>query len=544
MLLWLAVTGAAVAQSGVQGFEPAQIERQIERPPAPVSRPALPRLPGPAESRVDLDVPSFTLAGVLIEGASVYSNLEFLPLYQPFLGRSMTVADLHELADAITRRYREDDYFLSSALVPAQTVEFGVVRIRIVEGHVERFRIDDGEGRADPVIERMLRPVLEQRPVRRTDLVDALRTINGLPGITVTPELRAIAGQPGAYLLALGTDRRRYDASLSVDNRGSEFIGPVRAIASLAVHGLAGRHESWQLQLATASDTDELRYVDVANEWPLGARGLRLRLAATDVASRPGDALRDIEAEIANRRYRLGLSWPLTRETDTRRDISLDIDNYRSLTDVAGVRLLDDRLNSVQLGYRQVHAEGGGRLLTLTLSLSQGLATGGSRQVDVRQPDSAGEPDFTVLLASYGIRQVFSNGWEADVLIEGQAARDALPSSQRYSIGGTRFGRAYDPSEISGDHGLAGRVEIARRDLRPARSWRLRSFVFHDVGAVWRIDDSATQRRVSAASLGIGVQASGPGVSGSLELARPLTREVASRESRQARVFGNIVFRF
>lgn len=546
LLCWLlpAAAAAAGAAPALEGFEPAQIERQVEQVPVPESRHA-PVAPLPAaRTRVELDERSFTLAGVLVEGATVYENVEFLRIYRPWLGRAVTVRDLREIAEAITRLYQEDGYFLSSAFLPAQDIGFGIVRVRVIEGHIGAWRFADGAA-PDPLIDRMLRPALDQRPLRRPALVSALRLVNGLPGLSVTPELRPVPQGLGVYELVLAADVTRFDGGLSIDNRGSELIGPVRAVATLRAHGLAGRHESLQLKLATAAESEELRYVEAAGEWPLGARGLRLQLLGSQVRSRPGGDLAALDARIANERQRLGLSWTLPSEAGSEQRLGVHLERYRSRTDVLGARRLEDRLHVLNLAYKRTSVLGTSRLRSVAVSVSQGLDIGDDRLIDTQAGRGAGRPDFTRVHVNYGWRAL-SGTWELTALADGQYAATELPSAERYTIGGGPFGSAYDPSEISGDHGLAGRLELARR-LRPAMpSWRLTPYASYELGAVWNITHPSRPARLSAASLAAGLRAGGHRSSLSLELAQPLTRPVASQrpDGKSLRAFATFSLRF
>jgi hemolysin activation/secretion protein len=491
------------------------------------------------QPRIELAEQSFVLAGVLIEGATVYPNLDFLPFYERYLGQRVTVAELRAVADAITRRYQDDGYFLSSAFLPAQSIEFGVVRIRIVEGYVRAWRFTDAGAAADPRLSRVLRPILEQRPSRKPDLLATLRRLGDFPDLSVTPDLRPLADEPGAYELVLGVKRRRYDGSVSIDNRGSEENGPVRDIAVLRVFDLAGRHESYQLKLATASRTEELGYADASTEWRVGDRGLKLQLVGTYVTSRPGGTLAPLDVRVINRRARLGFSYPLERRPDREQTVSGYVDRYHSRTDVLGTRRLEDRLTTVNAAYRRLW--GGLRSVqSLSASLTRGLSLGGSETTDAVLGEGVGEPEFTKLQLSYVGRYVLSDAWETSVSLDGQYAADELPSSERYSVGGSSFGSAYDPSEISGDHGLAGRIELRRANWRLADAWWLVPFAAYDVGAVWPAH-GAVAARASAASLTLGVRATAQRLSLSLEIARPLTRPVASRgdDGKEPRVFAS-----
>jgi len=75
----------------------------------------------------------FDLAGVIIDGSSLYSARELLPIYRHYLGKEVLGADLYRISYANTARYAADGYADTSAVVPTQLIRSGVVTIRIQE---------------------------------------------------------------------------------------------------------------------------------------------------------------------------------------------------------------------------------------------------------------------------------------------------------------------------------------------------------------------------------------------------------------------------
>nr|QQZ51231.1 hypothetical protein JKL49_09050 [Phenylobacterium glaciei] len=56
----------------------------------------------------------FQLNAVSLEGLTVYKPGDLAPLYQAYLTREVSTADLVTIATAITDKYRADGYFLSA----------------------------------------------------------------------------------------------------------------------------------------------------------------------------------------------------------------------------------------------------------------------------------------------------------------------------------------------------------------------------------------------------------------------------------------------
>jgi hemolysin activation/secretion protein len=128
----------------------------------------------------------------------------------------------------------------------------------------------------------------------------------------------------------------------------------------------------------------------------------------------------------------------------------------------------------------------------------------------------------------------------------GQYAFSQLLASEEFGLGGGRFGRAYNPSEVTGDHGLGAALELRfSQSLSDDFLRGLQVYGFTDYGAVWRIDDAAADRRLSLASAGGGVRFNLlDDVSGSVELAWPLTATPAADDGRGPRLFFTFVRRF
>lgn len=529
-----------------QGFGPGQIEKQIEGMPSTQAAPRAAQLPEAAKTQVAMKEQSFVLTGVLVEGSTVFNSIDFLPLYQSYLGDRTTVDDLRKIADAITRKYHEAGYFLSHTFLPAQRIEFGIVRIRVIEGYISNWRLSGEVNARDPLLKKILRPVIEQRPLRREVLDAAFQNLAALPDLRLHPYVRALADRLGAYELELRAEQKRFAGGLSVDNHGSEYIGPVQGVLALQALDLTGHHETYQLKLATTSETSELHYFDISTEWLAGEKGARVRFGAAHTASHPGSLLKPLDTYIENDRVRLGILYPLRRTADESIYLSAEFNTYRSRTDLFGAKRLEDRLNSVMLSYRQFYRPEEAVTHVVVMSLTQGLKIAGSEVLDTQTGTGVGRPDFGKVNFNYAYLRIIKRRWELSAQVDGQYAANVLPGSERYSIGGAQFGRAYDPSEITGDHGLAGRLEIAYGRTETAPRWRFSPYGFYDLGAVWQVHPQISADRASLASCGLGVRVASAGFSTYLEVGKPLTRAVASQGSdgKKARVFAGMAYQF
>ncbi len=103
----------------------------------------------------------------------------------------------------------------------------------------------------------------------------------------------------------------------------------------------------------------------------------------------------------------------------------------------------------------------------------------------------------------------------------GQVASRSLMSSEEFGFGGSTFGRAYDSSELSGDSGMAGLLELRYNAVPNIANYaHFTPYAFYDAGKVWNMN-SGQDTNVSASSAGFGTYvAAVHGISGNLFLGR------------------------
>lgn len=542
LLIWSLATPVA-AQEPPPAISPGQIERQL--PAAPTEpRPAVAE-PRVADDDIDIQAPTFVLTAVLVQGSTVYDPASLLPSYEPYLGRPVDLSNLEAIAADLTRRYRRDGYALTRTVVPAQTIQFGVVRIRVIEGFVSQTTMDGHATPPDGRITSYVREVERERPLRTTTLQRALLNVAALPGMEVRPEVRTADPESGSYTLVLNAEQRSFDGAVTVDNRGSDFVGPWEGVLTLRGYDLLGLHDLQQLRIATARDTDELRYAELYSAAPVGDRGAQVHARLSRLLSRPGASLEPLDVRSEASRYSVGASYPLRRSIAHAVVADLALGAYHSVTAVGASRVLEDQLYTLQLGIRQVQRHDNSAATVLQASATFGLDWGDSETTDTGQPNrrGIGETDFSKLHLRATHSHPLGRRWEMLAMLDAQVADSALPSTERYSVGGAQFGRAYDPSELTGDRGAAARLDLIRKALLAGEGWKANPYGFYDIGAAWNVDESD---RRSAASAGLGVRLESNRFSAQLELARPLTRAVASEgaDGDQPRWFLHLGYRF
>jgi hemolysin activation/secretion protein len=128
-------------------------------------------------------------------------------------------------------------------------------------------------------------------------------------------------------------------------------------------------------------------------------------------------------------------------------------------------------------------------------------------------------------------------GWNftAFAAVGAQYSADNLLPFELFRVGGPEFGRGYDPSQLTGDHGVGATFEL---QYHGTLDWddldEYQVFGFYDFGQVWVNDDGRSG--LSLASAGGGVRARFTDwLDAELTVAKPLTRDSQRSEDGQGR---------
>lgn len=221
------VSFAAVAQDAIpDSAEAGRIEQQFEQPDAPLSQfeTLIPdsEEPMPAEDAARI---KFTLAGVMVDGSTVYGDHDLLDLYDDMLGSEISLSDVFQIARRITVKYRGDGYILSRAVVPAQRIKSGVVVVQVIEGFVSGVSIEGDILGPVSLLESYAQKVMESRPLRADVLERYVLLADDLPGVDASSVLAPADDTPGASELILVVEHKEGDAFATHDNRGTRFVG-------------------------------------------------------------------------------------------------------------------------------------------------------------------------------------------------------------------------------------------------------------------------------------------------------------------------------
>jgi hemolysin activation/secretion protein len=466
-----------------------------------------------------------TLRRVTLEGGTVYSDAELAPIFADALGGEITLAEVFAIAARLQSRYRKDGYLFTRVVVPAQRIEAGEVRLEIVEAVITRVEVEEPEAPLGPVRElaaRLVAPLRDVRNPTSAQIERVLLLLNDIPGVTRAAAVPKLGAETrGAIELYINMERDALALTAFADNRQSPLIGR-------GLIGAVGSFNSWspygdstELSVFGSAGFDDPFPDDFEERWTVqldhthfirGTQGTRLEFTALHSESRPGDIVSDFD--ISADQTEIGRALKL--------DVFAGVEHVQvnSLTPavrIGGVAatpdlVVDDTLTIVFAGLEGTQRDAWG-FSEGRLELRNGIeAFGTTERADPDKSRDDGDGGFISLRGEIERTVEFSARHAVWAKAWGQWTTEPLLASEEMAVGGTELGRAFFPSEASGDLGAGAAVE-----LRYARTFRWDTFSapyelygFADWAEVRNLRGGQPEHQ-AIASAGVGLRAQLPG---------------------------------
>lgn len=552
---------AQVPDAATRAADPARAADRIERgeqafeevSPIEIDEGAL------LEAPPNADEIFLTLNSLSIEGATAFPESRLAVFYEDLIGTEITLTEIYRVANDMTRFYRNEGYVLTQVIVPPQTIDSGNVRLQVVEGFINRIDVDGADRESEQALQliRLYTKGMQtgEEALNIAALERALLMINELAGIEARAILDESPDTPGGADVLIVIERTLADGFLGVDNHGTRYLGPLQVIGSAGVNSVMGMNERLSVTGVVAPDdgpSSELGYIGAQYEQPFGPLGSKLTLFGSYTETDPGHDLADLDVEGTSKtigaRYEVPIYW--TRRTSVFMNAQFD---WRDVDSRNNVEVFDreDRLRVARLGVRGEFLENwvlGNALNTMEFTVSKGLNVFDATDEDSVNTSRAGAGwDFTKIEGEVTRLQRLGSGWNMLFGVSGQWASDGLLSSEEYGLGGLSYARGYDSSEVTGDDGLAGKIELQWNDpfsVSWLDSWQM--FGFYDAGRVWNHDAASSNlKRDTLTSTGGGLRVGiTEDTSFGAMVAFPLNRDIASYGDDDPRGYLSLYHRF
>lgn len=509
--LLMAQAGPSIAESG-----PSSPNRSRTEETSPAKA---------INAELDVQEVRFAITTFLLDGNTIFEEVKIDRLLESYKGAERQMKDVEEARAQLEKMYHQAGYPTVLVNLPEQTIENGVVRLQVVEGHLLAITVTGNEHYSWSNIRTKLPSLTPGALIYEPTFVKELATVNGNPDVNVTPLLKP-GSVPGTVDLELKVkDRLPVHGKLEADNRGTITTPRNRLVAEVQHTNVFGNDEILTLNtVQTPQDWGAIQNYGGSFVYPVIWPSHLLTVYASKSESNSvlaggaisvgggGDVAIAGNATIVGVRY----VFPLFSGREQTHQLSIGLD-YKRLEKTSAsfpggetaVVLSPVQYLPASIGYTGFYPDRLG--LTKASFTAKGYVAGvipGGHKEDFAgdSNDRFNKPGnrlgstgtFAVLQGGVARSQPLPAGFTLDLHTNGQWASQPLIPAEQFFAGGFDTVRGYIQFEAIGDHAIRGRAELTTPELLKVpidRIWqrrrssdftlRLRFATFYDAAQIW-----------------------------------------------------------
>jgi hemolysin activation/secretion protein len=517
----------------------------------------LPQTPRATTTAIEVDTLLPQLQFVTLQGAKAVSVKELSPAWQPYLNKPLGTKGIEDILRQIARLYRDAGVLLGQAEVVELNPDKGILLLKATEPSLRNVLYTEPDGTKaklseNPLLQRVRKKLLDTKPLRARDLEQAILGISALPGITATAALQpyvASAGSPPEVDLVITLKRDRKEGFIALDNRASRFTGPWQLSLNGTQNGVLSAFDALSTRLLTGFDNQEIQGGEARYRVPFNT-ATSITFSALKSWSEPAYTLKDFRIENQSEQLSVSLQHYITRTRTRTFFLSGAFSARNSAGKTFGELYSEERIRGLSLGASLDVADRWGGSTLLSTTFEQGVPIfDSSDNDDTLLSRQNGRVDYTKIMLNANRLQPLTQKISVLTGFSSQWAATQLLAGEEFGYGGNTFGRGYNASEITGDHGVAALLEV--RYTKPLQTSRIKSLQFYgsqDYGAVWRIDSDNRTARLTGSSAALGFRLTLPTHWViDAQISKPLTRPTtafAEDDNKDPRAFLSLQYDF
>lgn len=450
---------------------------------------------------------------IQVTGNTLFDAPTLLALVADAQGKTLTLPQLGALAARITAYYQNRGYPLTRAIIPAQTITAGVVRIEVIEARYGRLSLDNAGQVNDALLQATLAPLHSGQAISQTEMDRALLLLSDIAGVAVDATLKPGDAVGTADLLVHIAPGSAISGTVVLDGYGNRYTGRERLGGTVNVNNPLNQGDV--LSVSGLSSGKGLNYGRVAYESLVNGQDTRVGGAWSALNYALGDPLAALDAHGTAQVSSLWAKHPLVRSRGANLYAQLQVDTLQ-LRDHLGAsnlktdRTLDNWTLSLSGDARDTWLPGSTDSWSLGWTDGRiGFDDAAAQAADAVTAKTQGS--FSKWTAALVHLQSVNTSDTLSLSVSGQWASTNLDSSQKMSVGGPTSVRAYDVGAVSGDRGYAFTAEY-RRNLGQAWAGQWQVVAFVDSASVtvnqnpWSTDENSA----TLSGAGFGLNWNGP----------------------------------
>lgn len=416
------------------------------------------------------------------------------------IGQSHDLASIKGFANKISEYYRAHGYPFARAFIPPQTIENGVLHIKVVEGQYGKVTTTGTDEKLNQQAQAFLSNLKSGEVIESKVLERATLILSDQTGVTASPAVQPGAEQGTGDLVVEIKRDKLLTGSVGVDNQGNRYTGENKAKANLNLNSPFMLGD--QITIAGTYSEEKMWYGSLGYSLPIHGDGLRANVSYAHTYYQLGKDFKDLGAKGTADIVTAGVTYPIIRSQQANLNFSASV-QHKTLNDDPSKTVSANTKQSdslpVALNFDTRDTLLGGAItfgaLTWTrgnLSLNDTLAASDTNK-------TAG--DFNKLTLDLARMQALPANFSLYVRGTGQWSDKNLDSSEGFGIGGITGVRAYPTGEGYGNVGW-----VTQTELRYTLNEYFSPYAFYDVGSSTANQitiGTNTTRHLSGAGIGL-----------------------------------------
>ena len=441
---------------------------------------------------------------IKISGNSKIVEKELLnALPREALDKPLDLSEIQKLSEFLSDVYRKAGYPFATVMIPAQTLQNGVLQLLVIEGRYGNVTLNGDASSAEKAREYLsgLRPgeIIESTQLERPILL-----LGDLPGIKITPVIRPGQEQGTGDLVVSLKATRELGGDVAVDNYGNRYNGEYRVRTNLRYNSPFMLGD--QFTFSSLATDEKMWMGSLGYSFPVEVGGLRVSTGISRTYYELGKEFSNIRANGEADTLTVGITYPLLRSLNNNVILSTQW-QYKILSDRQDAARTSSLKSSTSVplmlsfDMRDGFMGGGSSFGSVTYTQGQLKLDTETRATDIDTANTEGtfgKIGFDVArLQNLPVRNLSfylrgSGQWSGS---------KNLDSSEGFGAGGQSGVRAYPLGEAYGDSGWFAQAEM-RYSLGA-----FEPYAFYDAGFVtvnatpWNV--GVNDRNIAGSGLGV-----------------------------------------
>jgi hemolysin activation/secretion protein len=446
----------------------------------------------------------------------------------PFTGPAKRMTDVESARAALERTYHEHGFGTVFVDIPEQSVDDGVVRLRVTESRLRQVHVTGAKYFSGREIRAAVPAATENVVPNLPQLQKELTALNSQTRDRVVVPVLKAGPQPGTVDLALKVeDHLPFHGSVELNNQYTLDTTHLRAAVAASYDNMFGRLDSLSVQYQVAPESAQESHVIAASY------ALRLGTDGSSLAFQYINSKSDVATigtlgvlgtgSVYGIRYLQPLPTTATAQNFTFEADYKDFKQSILVNPTSGLNTPVDYI-ALTAGYSGVQGTQHEQI-DWSSALNFGFRGTPYNAQQFADKRFEAQPNYFYLRSDAGITVQLPAQFSTALRLSGQYSNDPLISNEQLPIGGAMSVRGYLEAEELGDSALRSSFQFSAPPLNLLSGrMHLNEFLFYDVARAFTVDPLPGQlRHVDLRSVGAGLRFDGINhVYGALTWAYPL----------------------